>query len=239
MPLPALLLSFLAAGLTPPANDIVVVGRPWAPFISPMGEPFRARAAGQDTLGDWFHQADRNHDGSLTPDEMLADAERFFARLDADHNGAIEPEELVQYEWEIAPEIQVGTKWKRTRPATIAEQASEPSRGGEQRRGDQADDSRSNDGLEYGLQGAGRYTLLNIPEPVAAADANFDRAVSLPEFKQAAIERFALLDKAHQGRLSLPDLEAQRPPEFQPRHQPKRQKDSPDSRAGNPLPSRD
>src|SRR5207302_2793480 len=51
-------------------------------FISPMGEPFRPTARDDDTLADWFRQADRNHDGQLTLDEMQQDAERFFALLD-------------------------------------------------------------------------------------------------------------------------------------------------------------
>ena len=53
-----------------------------------MGEPFRAHSASDDTLANWFYQADRNRDGVLTPDEMQADAERFFAKLDTDHDGA-------------------------------------------------------------------------------------------------------------------------------------------------------
>ena len=45
---------------------------------------------------------------------MVADAERFFATLDTDHNGEIEPEELANYEYEIAPDIQVMSKTRRT-----------------------------------------------------------------------------------------------------------------------------
>ncbi len=49
----------------------------------------------------------------LTADEMQADADRFFARLDSNHDGQIDPEELKTYEWEIAPDIQVNSDWKR------------------------------------------------------------------------------------------------------------------------------
>ena len=62
-----------------------------------------------------------------------------------------------------------------------------------------------------GLQGAARYGLLNIPEPVAAADSDFNRGISLAEFEQAAVARFALLDRAHSGRLTLAQLQAMRP----------------------------
>jgi Ca2+-binding EF-hand superfamily protein len=66
--------------------------------MSPMGEPFLATGAGEDGLKAWFAQADRNHDGSLTADEMTADAQRFFQALDADHDGEIGPDEITHYE---------------------------------------------------------------------------------------------------------------------------------------------
>src|SRR4051794_30587555 len=94
MPIPALLMILASAiqAQAAPEHPIVVTGRGGPPFISPMGEPFRARTTGEDTLADWFRQADRSHDGFLTLDEMQADADRFFAKLDVDHNGDIEPE---------------------------------------------------------------------------------------------------------------------------------------------------
>src|SRR5690348_7677620 len=103
MPL-ALLLLALAPASSPP---ITVTGHQWAPFISPMGEPFRAHTPTDDTLADWFYRADANRDGVLTADEMVADAQRFFARLDTNHDGIIDPDEIAQYEYEVAPEIQV------------------------------------------------------------------------------------------------------------------------------------
>jgi hypothetical protein len=247
MPLPALLLPILAAAAqapAPPKDAIVVTGRPWAPFISPMGEPFRARASGEDTLARWFHQADRNQDGALTADEMQADAERFFAKLDTDHNGAIEPEEIVEYEWEIAPEIQVASRWRKSRPGAPVAQASggEPGREGRgHRRGEfgETDNSESSDGLGYSLQGAARYALLNIPQPVAAADTNFDRSITLSEFRLASVARFQFLDLARQGKLTLQQLEALRPADPKSGRHPKRRKDALDTRYGVPLPPGD
>ena len=61
---------------------IKVTGHAWAPFISPMGEPFRA---GRPATIPWrigLRQADCNRDGVLTAAEMQADADRFFAKLD-------------------------------------------------------------------------------------------------------------------------------------------------------------
>ena len=85
------------------SEPITVTAYPWAPFISPMGEPFRARTRGEDTFARWFHQADSNQDGTLTADEMRADAERFFARLDSDRDGRIGSEERMAYEAFRAP----------------------------------------------------------------------------------------------------------------------------------------
>ena len=57
----------LAAAADP---AITVTGHAWAPFISPMGEPFRARSAADNTMARWFVQADLNRDEILTVEEM-------------------------------------------------------------------------------------------------------------------------------------------------------------------------
>ena len=242
MPFVSLIAPLLFAVQTS-APPIRVMGHDWAPFISPMGEPFRARTATDDTLARWFNQADRNQDGVLTPDEMVADAERFFATLDTNHDGQIDPDELAKYEWEIAPDIQVMTRTRRApgQPVPEArrgdgnETAFDDGRSRERQhdRGDELDGSL---GLEGSLQGAARYSLLNIPEPVAAADTDFNRVITLAEFKAAALERFQLLDTAHQGRITLAQLEAMRP--SADGHRPKHKHDTPDARIGNPLPPR-
>ena len=240
MLLPALILPVLAAGTEAPARPsgpVIVTARIWAPFISPMGEPFRPRGANDDTLADWFNQADRNHDGVLTPDEMQADADRFFATLDTDHNGEIDPDELAHYEWEVAPDIQVNSRTRRKpgQPANAAPAEEDHARrGGADRQ--RASDEAASLGLGGALQGAARYSLLNMPEPVAAADTDFNRGVTREEFRLAAAERFQLLDKTHQGRLTLAGLEAMLPQLPAPGAKMKRPKDQPDPRIGNPLP---
>jgi Ca2+-binding EF-hand superfamily protein len=139
-------------------------------FMSPMGEPFFALASGEDGLTAWFQQADSNHDGVLTVDEMAADAQRFFQTLDTNHDGEIDPDEITHYERDIAPRVRLGG----------------------------ADDEAA----------AGRYGLLQVPEPVASADADFNRGVSEDEFHRAAVQRFNLLDVDHSGRLSLAGLKS-------------------------------
>ena len=162
-----------AAQAEDPPTPITVTAYRWAPFLSPMGEPFRSRTPDDDPFARWFHQADGNRDGMLTADEMRADAERFFAALDSNQDGKIDSMERMTYESKIAPEVQVNSQWKRTRQETAAEaQASdETDRGDRRRRWDNNIDGYQLDGL----QGAARYGLLNLPEPVSGADADFDR----------------------------------------------------------------
>jgi len=232
MLVPALLLSLLAAGGTaPPSREpIVVKGHAWAPFISPMGEPFRARTIDDDTLARWFAQADRNHDGALTADELVADGDRFFATLDTNHDQQIDPDELVQYEWEIAPDIQL---MSRTRPAPG--QASAKARPKGHGRDAFEEEAELRVVSSGGRQGAARYGLLNLPEPVAAADSDFNRSISLAEFRQAALARFQLLDSTGAGRLGLAQLQALRPALATDRRR-RADKDVPDARIGSPLP---
>lgn len=165
-----------------PAPTRQVLGRR---FISPMGEPFVGRTRGEDGLVVWFEQADANHDGILTADEMAADADRFFKTLDLNHDGEIDPDEVANYEAYIAPDLS-------SDPIFTA--ADLP--GGEHV--EHADDETN----------AGLMSLLKIPEPVASADTNFDRGVSTAEFETAAMQRFQLLDSSNSGGLTLRDLQA-------------------------------
>ena len=223
-----------AAQTEEPSKPIIVKASPWAPFVSPMGEPFRSRAPDDDPFARWFHQADVDRDGMLTADEMRTDAERFFARLDANQDGRIDSEERMTYESEIAPEVQSNSQWKRTRQEIAAEARSgdDSDRRDLRRRWD-----RNIDGYQLdGLQGAARYGLLNLPEPVAGADADFDRFVSLDEFRRAAAYRFGLLDSEGAGRLNLKKLEARLPSRPKDGRRLKRPKNKIDTRIGVPVP---
>lgn len=241
MPLALLLLPMLAAAAPSP---ITVTGQRWAPFISPMGEPFRSRSTDDDTLADWFNQADRNHDGYLTVDEMQADAERFFKTLDTNHDGEIDPDELARYEWQVAPEIQVNSRQRQRRGEPAAEMSSGEENSGLPEEGDsgkRAKRRHADPGMGMGIDGspmgAARYALLNIPEPVAAADSDFNRAISLEEFRDAARARFELLDAGHQGKVSLQELAAMLPAIPVPGHKRKAPKNRVDTRYGLPVPA--
>ncbi len=235
MPFPVLVVPFLIAraAADEPA-PITVRAYPWAPFISPMGEPFRGRGTAESPIARWFGGADRNRDGVLTENEMQTDADRFFARLDSNHDGQIDPDEIKIYEWEIAPDIQLSSNWKRPRGETVAKP--DPGPDGPSGdwwwtpKGDQHDGYRTD-----GLQGAARYGLLNIPQPVASADADLNRLITLTEFRQAASYRFKLLDYHGQGRLTLPELEARLPTRPKGKRA-KPRKDAANTRIGVPLP---
>lgn len=241
-----LLAASTAEAQVSPRAPITVTAHPWAPFISPMGEAFRPKNRDDDTLADWFYKADRNRDGFITADEMVADAQRFFATLDANHDGQIDPDELAAYEYQIAPEIQVNS---RTKPlpghaAALArtaddddQSADDPDADAGKRHRRKREDYGASLGIGGELQGAARYSLLNMPEPVAAADADFNRAITLDEFRQAALARFQLLDKARQGRLTLIQLEAMPHAPKEDSQRSKRDEKAPDARIGNPLPS--
>jgi len=184
------------------------------PFISPMGEPFRPQSRDKSGLAEWFAQADRNHDGQLTLEEMQADADRFFLALDVNHDGEIDPDEIDHYETVVAPEISSGSHL-----AMASSDNASPDEGGSAsrvHRGSGHYRGRGEGGFFRGgdnddHQGAGRFGLLDLPEPVTAADANFNRGVSREEFRQAAGQRFLALDLDHRGLLTLAGLEKIRP----------------------------
>lgn len=173
-----------AAGAPPPRAPASLAAQgPGRSFLSPMGEPFFGRTAGEDGLIVWFQQADRNHDGFLTSDEMTADADRFFQVLDLNHDGEIDPDEIMHYE-EVVPQLRISPIFSAT---TLP--------GGDTE--EHVDDESS----------AGQYGLLRNPEPVASADTNWDRGVSPEEFRAAAKRRFQLLDVDHSGKLKLAQLQ--------------------------------
>lgn len=199
-------------------------------FISPMGEPFHPSGRDDDALADWFRQADRDHDGRLILSEMQQDADRFFASLDVNHDGEIDPDEISRYEEVVAPEIRSGEHYDL---ASFSSDGNE--RGGGRRR--HRDKAFFGDSSTDQHQGAGRYGLLDLPEPVTAADSDFNRGVSTNEFRAAAQQRFQALDIDHKGYLTLADLEGIRP--APPAGSQKKRQDGPDEQdvAGSgPLP---
>ncbi|HKC03307.1 MAG TPA: EF-hand domain-containing protein [Sphingomicrobium sp.] len=213
MSVPILLLTGLLTALDPsptqPPAPHYHTGRP---FISPMGEPFPVRAPGDDPLADWFGQAERYHDGLLTLDEMQLDADRFFAALDTNHDAEIDPDETEHYENVIAPQVRTsfdGYAGGTEDGSPAGEGDRHPGHGGGHHVG--GGHWRAPRGGEGEQQGAARFGLLDLPEPVIAADTDFSRGISLDEFRKAAQLRFQALDVDRRGLLTLAVLETLRP----------------------------
>jgi hypothetical protein len=211
---PVIALLFLAAGASaqpaPDGPQRPVKGARASLFISPAGKPFHAAAGEPYPSAQWFAEADLDHDGRLTREEFRADFEAFFRRLDTNHDGTISSAELIAYEEEIAPEILL----RITRPVADDTQGSDSGQGGGRRGGGRGHGGGHGGGgagqgggpRDGGLDGAPAFSLLNISEPVANADANFDGKITLQEFLAAADRRFDALDPKGVGYLTLATL---------------------------------
>ena len=171
-----------AAWAQPPAPP---AGPPIVVFISPMGEPFRRAQAPGEPIERWFQGADTDRDGALGITEFQADAARFFATLDVNHDGEIAPDEVTRYETQVAPEVQTGVRMTTFGNANNRRLRLRPGEG---------------------LFGMGSQALLAIPEPVVSADADFNRGISPSEFRHAAGQRFLLIDRNHDGRITHDEL---------------------------------
>jgi hypothetical protein len=199
-------------------------------FISPAGQPFRAPPGQPYPVGAWFAQADKDHDGRLTREEFRADFEAFFRVLDANSDGVIDGFELSDYEKTVAPEILSDLERPTPQaqaPANTGGQGGGGGRGGGgggrggggggrggggggrgggQGQGGGQGGAKAGGGqaaTQLTMQGAAAFSLLNVSEPVAGADANFDGRVTLQEFLAAADRRFDMLDPKGLGYLTL------------------------------------
>ena len=195
-------------------------------FISPSGEPFR----GEDGLGHWLAQADANHDGAVMLEEFRADALHSFKFLDTNGDGVIDGFEKQHYERDIVPEIGVMTfdEGPQQRPSGGGRRGGRGGgmggggmgRGGMGRgggmggnSGDAGDRSAVLEQQQAlsripaaGRDGAARFSLLNEPEPIGAADLDVDGKVTLAEWMTATDRRFAKLDHDKTGRLTRESL---------------------------------
>ena len=128
--------------------------------------------------------------------------------------------------------MQLNRRWRQT----AAQAAAAPVKRAKARQPDEPRRETELPGFDDALQGAARYALLNLPQPVAAADADFNRGITVAEFRNAARARFRLLDKAAFGRLSLPQLQAMVPPPPSKGRTARHGKKQADQRIGVPLP---
>jgi hypothetical protein len=165
-------------------------------FFSPAGEPFHGAPDAPYALKVWFDAADSNHDGKLDRIEFLQDAERFFRLVDQDHNDIISSPENSRYEQVLAPEI-LRFDPRLTRGGAGGGRP----RGGGGEGGDSAPQT-----YVKTTQGAAQYSLIGEPQPIRACDDNLDYKVTLKEWGAANTQRFALLDRNHDGVLEMSEL---------------------------------
>jgi EF hand len=187
-------------------------------FIAPMGKPFRAKPGAPYPVVDWFKQADKDGDGKIDHGEFIADASAFFDVLDVNHDGILGTYEVVAYERVIAPEI-LGLKPSATGDLRGAPTA--PGHGGaklwlaQYTGGSGMSNVPVNLGpppsadaspVEMPPQGAAPFSLLDVPEPLAAADVDFSGVITKANFLKVANRRFNTLDTAQDGYLVLAKL---------------------------------
>ena len=193
-----LLLAVTAACLlAPPAQAKPSV------YLSLMGEPFRTNSTGEDPFEQWFKLADRDGDGGISRLELQQDAQAFFATLDANDDKVIDADEMATYERD-AP--------SRTRAAggEIAIASSRrptPTSSTPVPNGQIAIVSSDNVPSATRVHpGGARNIHTDVPQPVAMADLNLDRRVTLDEFNKAADRRFTNYDTDQNGRLTRKEL---------------------------------
>lgn len=178
-------------------------------FISPAGEPFRAAPGQPYPVDVWFARADSNHDGALSLDEFVADAASFFHKLDVNGDGVIDGFEITNYEQKIAPDIlpRIGGLTARDIPPLPTQDPEEQRRRDAAQQAEQQYEQKARPGRGGPVyEGAAVFGLIREPEPVAAADADFDGKVTLKEMTAAAKRRFAELDLNHDGMLARAEL---------------------------------
>lgn len=203
-PSPTSLCSLAAAALVlhaaPVAAQDYIAGT-WSSlnlFFSPSGQPFRAMQGKPYPVVDWFNAADTDHDGKISHDEFIADANRFFDVLDVNHDGYINSPENTRYENVVAPEIQ-RTDPRITQPQTFV-------RADDSEMDPNPDENGASSRYIKKIVGASQYGLIDEPQPVRAADANFDFRVSRAEWLSATQQRFAILDRNQDGYITLNEL---------------------------------
>ncbi len=184
----------MTAAAQGPDGAFMVPGQSLNIFISPSGQPFRAKAGEPYPVAAWFAQADTDHDGKISQAEFEADAMKFFAMVDVNHDGFLTSPENTRYETQIAPEI-THTDPRIAQPHNYRDEDNTDPTG---------DPTRGR--YQVSIQGASQYALLDDPQPMRSPDSNFDFRVSQAEWLARTDKRFTQLDANDDGFLTLDEL---------------------------------
>ncbi len=194
----AITLPALAQPVPPGGGDMISNGFTTQVFFSPSGQPFRAKGTDPYPVATWFAQADKDHDGKISRDEFDADAMAFFKVLDRNHDNYISSPENTYYETAVAPEI-TSIDPRITQPVNYHSE-SDPDMGADQ------DQDPTHGRYQKSIQGASQFSVIDEPQPVRAADANFDFRISVDEWENATAQRFNLLDRNGDGFITTDEL---------------------------------
>jgi hypothetical protein len=201
-------------GPPPPGGRVVEIQADML-FVSPMGEPFRAKPPAPYPVDLWFRGADTNNDGKLDLDEFLADATRFFHLLDVNKDGVIDHREIFYYEHRVVPEMLAPTARLGVAPPKVwlAQYGGGAPGGGSHQPAEPQLHAPDASQLNKPLVGTAIFSLLSDPEPVQGCDIRLTGYINLNDFKTRGEQRFKLLDDENKGYLTLaglPQTEAQR-----------------------------
>ncbi len=176
-------------------------------FISPCGQPFRARIGAPYPVADWFKGADKNGDGRLDRAEFVADAEAFFKTLDRNGDGVLNHYEVAVYEQRVAPEI-LGIRVivGAANGAASLRLAQYNQSGPIDPSGDQPAAPVAPKGLDESGQGASPFGFFEEPEPVMTANFDLNGMVRKANFLKVAGMHFEALDTDGAGYLTLAKL---------------------------------
>lgn len=172
-------------------------------YISLMGEPYWTNDAGEHPFDQWLKTADQDGDGAVSNAEFLSDADAFFASLDTSGDKIIDGDEMSAYE-QLAP--------GRTRAAgggaiLPSSARTKPTPSAPLEKGEVALVTSGNVPSATRIHpGGGRINYAEVPQPVAMADHNLDRRVTLQEFRKTASRRFTNHDVDRDGRLTRKEL---------------------------------
>jgi len=205
-------------------------------FISPFGQPFRAKDGAPYPVVDWFKQVDKNADGKIDHAEFIADATSFFDALDVNKDGVLDSFEVQRYERRIAPEIlgfRVNVAASGTRGVAglfggrlWLAQGGGPASGGVMGAlppdAVEPSEPKIPHSIDESRNGASPFSFFDQPEPVTAADLDFTGFIKKKNFLRLADVHFKSLDHKELGYLTLASLPRTHVQELQERAHPHR-----------------